>query len=188
MMIPIVQTISQSLRYFWANFGFSFIWPVIMSVAIEMNMNANGRDTVALFKPTSEIMMIANRPPKMKNDIIIREFMICLIRSTSISDHTSPSKDSWPMCWSGYRPFRSVQKGCALFTLLTYEYSFPKFSPHILYLKLCLGNCITWTTCDTNAPDTRGPNDDNCHSWERTDSALQYSERGLTSMGGEDWS
>jgi len=65
-----------------------------MSVAIEMNMNANGRDTVALFKPTSEIMMIANRPPKMKNDIIIREFMICLIRSTSISDHTSPSKDS----------------------------------------------------------------------------------------------
>lgn len=65
-----------------------------MSVTIEMNMNANGRDTVALFKLTSVIKMIANRPPKMRNDRIIREFMICLIRSTSISDLTAPNKDS----------------------------------------------------------------------------------------------
>lgn len=57
-------------------------------------MNANGRDIVALFKPTSVMKMIASRPPNMRNDRIIREFMICLIRSTSISDLTSPSKDS----------------------------------------------------------------------------------------------
>jgi hypothetical protein len=55
-----------------------------MSVIIETNMNANGRDTDALFKPTSDIMMTANKPPKMRNDNIIIEFMMCLIRSTSI--------------------------------------------------------------------------------------------------------
>jgi hypothetical protein len=57
-------------------------------------MNANGRDAVALFKLVSVIRKIADRPPKTRNDNIIREFMMCLIRSTSISNHTTPSKDS----------------------------------------------------------------------------------------------
>jgi hypothetical protein len=65
-----------------------------MSVVIEMNKKANGRDTVALFKLASVINIIANKPPKIRDDNIIREFMICEIRSTSISDQTAPSKES----------------------------------------------------------------------------------------------
>jgi hypothetical protein len=40
------------------------------------------------------INIIANKPPKIRDDNIIREFMICEIRSTSISDQTAPSKES----------------------------------------------------------------------------------------------
>jgi hypothetical protein len=64
---------------------------------MEMNINANGRETVALFKCESVMSKIANNPPKMRNERIIREFMICLIRSTSIRDYTAPSTETQPI-------------------------------------------------------------------------------------------
>ena len=85
IIIPIVQMMSQSLIYFCTSFGFSSIRPVIINVVSEINMKANGKATVAFVRLTSVIMIIAARPPKIMNDRIIKEFMICLIRSTFIS-------------------------------------------------------------------------------------------------------
>ena len=59
---------------------------MITNVVSEMKRKAKGRATVPLFRGTSVIMMIAAKPPKIRNDKIINEFMICLIRITSISD------------------------------------------------------------------------------------------------------
>lgn len=56
-----------------------------MKVARNMNRNANGSDTVVLDNRTSVIMMIPMRPPKIRRERIISEFMMCFIRSTSIS-------------------------------------------------------------------------------------------------------
>jgi hypothetical protein len=52
-----------------------------------MNMNANGREIVALFKLASVMSMIANNPPKMRNERIIREFMISQIAQLLIMEH-----------------------------------------------------------------------------------------------------
>jgi hypothetical protein len=86
IIIPMVQTMSQSLMYFCTKFGFSSIRPVIIKVVSEMKRKAKGRATVPFVRGTSVIMRIAAKPPKIKNDRIINEFMICLIRITSISD------------------------------------------------------------------------------------------------------
>ncbi|MHA1786981.1 MAG: hypothetical protein ACTSWU_02180 [Candidatus Thorarchaeota archaeon] len=51
----------------------------------EMKRKANGKATVAFVKLTSVIIMIATKPPKIKNDRIIRAVMMFLIRVTSIS-------------------------------------------------------------------------------------------------------
>jgi len=56
-----------------------------MKVIMNMNRKANGSDTVVLDNRTSVIMMIPIRPPKIRRERIISEFMMCLIRSTSIS-------------------------------------------------------------------------------------------------------
>jgi hypothetical protein len=53
-------------------------------VAVEIYRNANGRATDVLFSGTSVIRMIPERAPKMRKEKIISEFMMCLIRSTSI--------------------------------------------------------------------------------------------------------
>ena len=105
-------------------------------------MNANGRDTVALFKSTSEMRMIANRPPNIRTDRIIREFMICLIRSTSISDLTAPSKGSDQYAGQATNLFVLFKK-VAYHSHYSCKHRFPEFSPHILYLKLSSENCIT---------------------------------------------
>jgi hypothetical protein len=51
---------------------------------VEINKNAKGRETDELFRGTSVIRMIPERAPKMRKERIISEFMMCLIRSTSI--------------------------------------------------------------------------------------------------------
>jgi hypothetical protein len=56
-----------------------------MKVIMNINRKANGNDTVVLDNRTSVIMMIPKRPPKIRKERIIREFMMCFIRSTSIS-------------------------------------------------------------------------------------------------------
>jgi hypothetical protein len=94
MIIPAIQMNNQSLRYFCTSFGFSSIWPVVIRVTMEINMNANGSETDTLFNPVSVISTIATSPPKMRNDRIISEFIMCLIRSTSISDHTAPGEET----------------------------------------------------------------------------------------------
>ena len=84
MMIPIVQMINQSRRYFAVSFGLSLIRPDVMKVTMNMNKKANGSDTVVLDNGTSVIKMIPIRPPKIRRERIISEFMMFFIRSTSI--------------------------------------------------------------------------------------------------------
>jgi len=56
-----------------------------MNVAIEMYRNAKGREADVLLSGTSVIKMIPESAPKIRKERIINEFMICVIRSTSIS-------------------------------------------------------------------------------------------------------
>jgi hypothetical protein len=51
---------------------------------MNMNKKANGSDTVGLDNGTSVIKMIPIRPPKIRRERIISEFMMFFIRSTSI--------------------------------------------------------------------------------------------------------
>jgi len=66
---------------------------VIINVVSEMKRKANGRATVAFVRLTSVIMIITDRPPKIRNDRIIKEFKIFLIRSTSISNSSKEVSD-----------------------------------------------------------------------------------------------
>jgi hypothetical protein len=53
-----------------------------------MYRNAKGRETDVLFNGTSVIRMIPERAPKIRKEKIISEFMMCLIRSTSIPSYS----------------------------------------------------------------------------------------------------
>jgi hypothetical protein len=55
---------------------------------VEINRNAKGRETDALFRGASVIRMIPESAPKIRNERIISEFMMCVIRSTSIPDYS----------------------------------------------------------------------------------------------------
>jgi hypothetical protein len=55
---------------------------------MEIYRNAKGRETDVLFNGTSVIRMIPDRAPKMRKERIISEFMMCLIRSTSIPSYS----------------------------------------------------------------------------------------------------
>ena len=55
-----------------------------MKVAVEIYKNAKGRETDVLFSGVSVIRMIPESAPKIRNERIISEFMMCFIRSTSI--------------------------------------------------------------------------------------------------------
>ena len=66
---------------------------MIINVVSEMKRKANGRATVAFVRLTSVIMIITDRPPKIRNDRIIKEFKIFLIRSTSISNSSKEVSD-----------------------------------------------------------------------------------------------
>jgi hypothetical protein len=52
---------------------------------MEIYKNAKGRETDEFVNVTSVIRMIPESAPKMMRERIINEFMMCLIRSTSIS-------------------------------------------------------------------------------------------------------
>ena len=56
----------------------------MIKVAMEIYRNAKGRETDVFDSGTSVIKMIPERAPKMRKERIISEFMMCLIRSTSI--------------------------------------------------------------------------------------------------------
>jgi hypothetical protein len=57
---------------------------VITKVAMEIYRNAKGRETEVWDRGTSVIRMIPESAPKMRKERIISEFMICIIRLTSI--------------------------------------------------------------------------------------------------------
>jgi len=53
-----------------------------------MYRNAKGRETEELFRGISAIRIIPERAPKMRKEKIISEFMMRIIRSTSISSYS----------------------------------------------------------------------------------------------------
>jgi hypothetical protein len=58
------------------------------ALAVEIYRNAKGRETDVFVSGTSVIKMIPESAPKMRKEKIISEFMMCLIRSTSIPSNS----------------------------------------------------------------------------------------------------
>ena len=106
------------------------IWPVVMKVTENMKRNANGSATLVRVNGTSVISMIPARPPQIRRESIIIEFMMCFIRCTSIS---CVAPLNYQLSGMNSQPVHSLQKGCVSMTIFTTQFISRKYVLRLYY-------------------------------------------------------